>query len=179
MSESSLMCNGSQEDISIFLERMEWINLFVVALLCLSSGCFAMVTTVIVCRRKRDQRPRFVIFQLVFVNIFWLCFVVYIVLLSPQIFVDGQRIPSQTNIANTFATIGDYFFMMHDWIFISQYLRASLLMPIVIDERSNDLDKEKLAIQKQRAKMIPIYADIGFYILSAAWLVVSVYTGSF
>ena len=69
---------------------------------------------------------------MIFLNVFWICFAVYITLIWVHTSSD-QKIADQTPLANVIATIGDAFFVTHDWLFIEQFMLASMMMPVALN----------------------------------------------
>ena len=86
-------------------------------------------------------------------------------------------IAAQSFTSNVFATLGDLFFLVHDWLFTEQYVAASLLMPIAVSIQSRP--SAALDGEKQRAKRTITACNAGFYVLTAAWFGVSIYSGKF
>ena len=71
--------------------------------------------------------------------------------------------------------------LIHDWLFLEQYLSASLMMPIAIEMfRGHDNNNvESLKKEKLKARKTVLFANITFYIGAVGWLVVSTATGKF
>ena len=57
-------------------------------------------------------------------NIYMICFAMYFSTLW------GTGILAQEKLANFYATVGDTFFVIHDWLFTEQFLKTSLLLPV-------------------------------------------------
>ena len=83
----------------------------------------------------------------------------------------------QTQLQNVFASVGDLFFVIHDWLFTEEILRASLMMPIAIQMMYSEEDVRKKAML--RAERIVLACRIIFYSLTASWFLLSVITGEF
>jgi len=77
---------------------------------------------------------------MVFLNLFWALFLIYYGLLVNDIFSKGISVTNQTRTENLLATIGDLFFILHDWLFAIQFLDASLRMPIAINIFTRETD---------------------------------------
>lgn len=166
-------CSGSNSYIDESQHDLNIVNLYT----CIAFTVLCAIATVaasiyIFCKRRGDQRPLFVTKQMVILNCFWISFMVYYVILVGQ---KGDNISTQSQVDNIFASLGDLFFILHDWIFTQQYLSASLLMPIAITMIDGESDTEK---QKVRAKRIVVTLQVIFYTMTLAWFILSVLSGS-
>ena len=78
------------------------------------------------------------------------------------------------------ATTGGVFLLIHDWLYIKEFLSASLLLPIVMRNFNNRISERILGYEKsRRAKMIIRGANISFYLITLIWFLVSCFTASF
>ena len=73
--------------------------------------------------------------------------------------------------------MGDAFYAIHDWLFIEQFLFASLAMPIAVNMVG--CDEDQLEEKKTRAKKITLVARYSFYALLFAWFLLSSISGQF
>ena len=105
-------------------------------------GIVAMLTTYYVyCRRKPEQRPKFVKIQLWLMQGVWIFMMAYFIseITMPELNGHQQQQGEdkhhkhQTWISNLLATICDLMLMTYDWLFFEQYLSAGLIMPIAMD----------------------------------------------
>ena len=71
--------------------------------------------------------------------------------------------------------MGDLFFILHDWLFTEQYLKASLLMPIALELFEQESDTEK---KKKQAKRIILVVRVLFYSMTSVWFVFSAISGN-
>ena len=79
--------------------------------------------------KSKDERPMFVTWQTIWLGLYCICFVFYFA--GKYIGMDTEE-KTHHYLANTLATVGNAFFLMHDWIFTEQYVAASLNMPVII-----------------------------------------------
>ena len=172
------LCSDSITENQSKLATLDQVN--VIVILFFLAGC-ALVTVTATCyiftRKNSDQRPLFVTLQMIFLNIFWMCFVVYFTSLFNNVFNTGGEIIEQEKIENMFATIGDTFFVIHDWLFTEQFLQSSLILPVAMDLLNQDdyLMKE----QTKMASRVLCTARTAYYCMVVVWAVSSILTGLF
>ena len=70
-----------------------------------------------------------------------MCFIVYVVMVMQTTLSDDYISAKQTSLMNGFATIGDFLFIVHDWLFTNECFRAALQMPLTFGNISGDLAK--------------------------------------
>ena len=111
-------------------ERIKRIALWFSLVSQLVNGMIALATTYAVfCERQKNQRPKFVLWQLVTLQIGWiLSFVYYLLLL-----LEGSPSFKQSKIENVVVLLSDATYFTADWLFFEQYLSVSLLLPTVLD----------------------------------------------
>ena len=97
--------------------------------------------------RNSVERPRFVTAQTIILNLFWIFLVIYYIDITVKYNADESN-EGDTMLQNFYSSTGDLFFILHDWLFISQYLQASLTLPIFIEF----FDKEGKEIEARRKK---------------------------
>ena len=66
--------------------------------------------------------------------------------------------------------------LVHDWVFLEQYLAASLTMPIAVSIFRGATD---ISPQMKRVKTVMLYANVAFYTVTLGWFLVSVITTKF
>lgn len=83
-------------------------------------------------KKQSDERPNFVLWQMLFVNMYWIIFIIAMTYLA----LDGND-SDAGEIYSSLATMGDTCLLIHDWIFVDAYLVASLLLPIALQRFRN------------------------------------------
>ena len=100
-------------------------------------ACCAIVTwsasLYVFCAKKSEQRPLFVTIQMLFLNLFVICFALYFSTVWGK-----EGVLSQKKLGNLYATIGDTLFVIHDWLFTEQFLKTSLLLPVAFGNYDQD-----------------------------------------
>ena len=78
------------------------------------------------------------------INLFWICFSVYLYFTQIKLYrASYEQLPTQTLWENALATFGELCYMLHDWFFTEQYLKASLMMPIAISNLKDDFEENE------------------------------------
>ena len=68
--------------------------------------------------RKKDERPTFVITQMIFLNFYWIIyFIAFFGFALPEIRSDGAKVYTGTGLENTMTTMGDLCVLIPDWIY--------------------------------------------------------------
>lgn len=95
--------------------------------------------------RSQNERPKFVLLQMIFLNISCFFFLCYMIFKGKQVKKDSSETEDEklhiTRFQNILLTLGDLFIFLHDWIFVQQYILASYNLPIIIQilEGDNEL----------------------------------------
>lgn len=101
------------------------------ALICL----VALGSTInIFCCKSKNERPIFVVVQILCFDLFCISFVIYFAM----IYNNREGLNLHTKLANAIASVGDVGYLMHNWFFAKQYVEASLNLPIIIELFDND-----------------------------------------
>ena len=78
-------------------------------------------TSIFLCvRRKRDDVPRFVILQMICLNVLWITFAIYYYYVLGDYTRFKHReyeLISQTKMENFIASVGTFSMLLHDWLF--------------------------------------------------------------
>ena len=174
------ICEGSRQEIednfrgvSVYSTYFIMVNFFILAV-------GVVFTSIFICaRRKSVDVPRFVILQMICLNIMWVSFFIYyyFVLGGYLRTSSDQSLPEQTQLENIIATVGDLMMLIHDWLFLEQYLEASLMMPIAL-KMFRDFGSTDLTDEKVRARKIVFIVSVAFYTITFAWFATSAATGS-
>ena len=175
------LCDGTPDEIKAFMVKFESINcivLFVFVGLCAVASLTA--TYYIFCNKNTEQRPLFVTLQMIFLNLFWLTMVGYFASMGTHTLRNHDPVSEQTKTENIIAALGDFWFIIHDWIFTEQYLSASLMMPAAIKmfEQEGSL-KVNFEREKKKALVWIRLLNVTFYLLTISWLIVTSITGNF
>lgn len=112
---------------------IDWLNTWPVIVALLMIIIVTLITTLylFICKRH-SERPDFVMWQMLFLNLYWILFVSS---LFDIVFQDSESASEQTQtIFETLATMADVCILIHDWIFIDAYLVVSMRLPIVFME---------------------------------------------
>ena len=119
-------------------ETIEWINTWPIIAILIAIMLVTVCTTIyLFIWKMKDERPNFVITQMVFLNFYWMIYFVsfFGFLLPIMRRGDGEDNYTGSGLENTMATMGDVCLMIHDWIYTEQYLEAALLFPIAIEQQ--------------------------------------------
>ena len=76
------------------------------------------------------------------------------------------------------ASIGDLALLIHDWVFLEQYLAASLTMPIAVRIFRGDVATD-VASEMKRVAKIRLLSNLAFYMVLLAWFLASTITQMF
>ena len=123
--------DGDWETQDATEEYLLWISIGSSALIFLLT---LTTSYIIFFRREKDQRPMVVMVQLGMLVGFCICYVVFNFLVLHSI----NDCPGDGNgcrpwFANLLGTIENLFLLLYDWLFIEQYLSASLMLPVALE----------------------------------------------
>ena len=114
-----------------------------------------------------------------FLNCFWVIMTIYIFSLGVQSLNDQEVLVQQKAWQNTMASLGDFIFIIHDWLFTEQYLSASLMMPIAIDMFEKEGSFMDVKSDQRKARIALRAHNVFFYLITIAWLTVASITDNF
>lgn len=77
---------------------------------------------------------------------------------------------------NLLASLGDFFFLIHDWLFTEQFINVSLIVPIAVRAINNNEDPSRA---KEKATKFIATCSAVFYVLLVGWFILSAVNGSF
>lgn len=151
--------------------------MIVIFVLCSLTGLVSVGTTIFLfCRRSSEERPLFVTAQMIMLNLAWPCWLIYYTAVTHRMISEDTIIVKQTIWDNLFCSLGNFFFLIHDWLFIEQYINVSLVMPIAVRTINSN---EDIVSEKAQARTLIVTASAVFYSLLIGWFILSATTGTF
>ena len=141
-------CSGpNAEDLLDTVNQVS--TYFVMVMVVLTIIIVVAFTIYIFCFRTSEQRPLFVTWQTILLNLFWIFISTYYIDIIVKLKTDPDyTIDVQTKMQNFYSSTADFFFVIHDWLFILEYLQASLILPVAITYFGQEDRAEEALIQK-------------------------------
>lgn len=171
------VCQGTAEEVSASLDQCDKISLeLVIIIVSIQAVITLMPTGYILFKIDKKKVPRFVWVQIVSLNIYWVLFLTYYILIA----VDARDLSrTRQNLQgrdNAIATFGDAAFLIHAWAVTEPILSAALTLPIAANAIS---DQQECELQKKRKQKTLLYSRVAFVTLTIGWAIASWATGDY
>ena len=119
------ICDGTEQEIADMLNRALYVDSCVVCGIIVLCGLVSVTSTMyIFVWRSKEERPGYVIFQSIFINMHWVLFIAYFSIFIYRVGNSENKDEAKQvqNELNIWAAFADFCFITHDWIFTDQYL---------------------------------------------------------
>ena len=87
------------------------------------------------------------VLQTIALNLFWVFSALYSINAIRYLYDENFSfsLENEMTLLNFYSSTADFFFVIHDWLFIQEYLQASLFLPIAISyfDIGSEVEKKK------------------------------------
>ena len=109
------LCGGSEDDVAAFILIESRVEASVAAVLWTMCFIVAISTGIYIYRRRNScSRPTFVIVQIILLNLWLISFAIFYIMYDLTTYFQTRE---QTWTENIFATFGDFFYVLHLFLF--------------------------------------------------------------